>query len=268
MSDVDEEDLYWLSEKEADELYDRCSVPYTRHGDSGVFGGKKGRRRVHPPPPEDAELVVTEELRNRSGPGRRLVEAEEDVDAVADLVRDTTLGKKTEAPSSQGKRRVSVSTALDTIQEAPPSGAPGSSRDHAQSRVPSASEPQSLIEQQELQQAMFESLQDGSVQGEPQVTFAVAAHQEALLREAQEQRGASKRLASRPKTMDAKRQQHEELLKESPNPYLFSSPHDTDGCARNPNRWVYAIPQPGGPCASDSDTDGKYFRQIARVTFH
>ena len=33
------------------------------------------------------------------------------------------------------------------------------------------------------------------------MTFAVAAHQEALLREAQEQRGASERLASRPKTL-------------------------------------------------------------------
>ena len=153
--------------------------------------------------------VVTEELRNRGGIGRELVETEEDVAAVHDVIQlEKRMGK------------MSVAKPL-IARYVPAPRLPSPPREMTPSKL--------LIEQQEDEMVGLRPIRTRAPQPTAQEFLARPYY---------------------------------------PNRYLFSFKGDADGVYSNPGgRWQYAIPPVGAAGPSTGSNDGRYFGQIARLSF-
>ena len=153
--------------------------------------------------------VVTEELRNRGGIGRELVETEEDVAAVHDVIQlEKRMGTMSVATASVS-RYVPAPRSPSPPREMPPS--------------------KLLIAQQEAAAVGLRPIRTRVPQPTAQEFLARPYY---------------------------------------PNRYLFSFKGDADGVYCNPGgRWEYAIPLPGSAGPSSGSDDGRYFGQLARLSF-
>ena len=182
------------------------------------------------------DTVVTEELRGRSGHGRRLVEGEEDVELVRDVVR-------VESQIDSMIRAAAAQTARGAVQAA--------LRPHVPN-APAAPQPLDL-------NALSEALADPNTSPGPRTTELIRRERAEGKRRALNQPDVDVFLSGDYHSMGCNR-------------FLFSCSTDADGCALNRgNAWSYAIPAPDGAGSSSASSHGtapSNLGQIVRLPSH
>ena len=170
--------------------------------------------------------VVTEELRSRSGPGRKLVEGEEDVELVTDVIRtESQIDSMIRAVAAQ-TARAAVATAL---------------------RPPTTSATPQTFELNALSGALADASSG------LRTTELIRRERAEGKRRSLNQPDVDVFLSWDFHSMGASR-------------FLFSSSTDADGCALNRgSAWSYAIPNLGEASSSSASSDGAALVNLGQI---
>ena len=183
---------------------------------------------------------MTQELRERSGPGRALVEAEEDVALVNDFLETERRVRGMAIVEKARQRERDGLKAAPIPRYAPPPPAA------AHDETPREMTPSKLLIEQQEDEAVG-------------VRWNRMTPSQRLI---EEQEYQERTYIAQPTA--------EEFLRRPvyANRYLFSCRGDADSVYSNPStRWRYAIPELGAAGPSTGANDGRYFGQIARISF-